>query len=155
MRKADRYLQDPTRLQGLGTQVQRKMKNVKVPLSSVNAGLNESLANAAVMGRMAKAYGRGRYRRVPWGALGAIAAALIYFITPTDAIPDFILGMGLVDDATIIALVAKSVATVLAEFRLWERQQPVEGSAGEAAEAAGAAADATEFSEIPITLDPD
>lgn len=151
LRKADPYLQNPTKLQGLGAQVQKKMGRVKVPISSVSAGLNESLTSAAVMGRMVKAYGKGRYRRVPWGALGAIAAALIYFITPTDFIPDFIVAAGLLDDATIIALVAKSVSSVLAEFRLWERQQPVEATATEVSDAP--AAD-DEFTEIPITLDP-
>lgn len=36
-------------------------------------------------------------------AKGVVAGALGYFILPTDAIPDFIAGLGYTDDAGVIA----------------------------------------------------
>ncbi|MGL4650339.1 MAG: YkvA family protein, partial [Caldilineaceae bacterium] len=154
LRKADRYLQDPKQLQGLSLQVQHKMDRSKIPLMTGSDSMRETWSNVGIMGRLVKAYGRGRYRRVPWGAIGAIVAALIYFVTPTDFIPDFVVGMGLIDDATIIALVAKSVATVLEEFRSWEKLQPVEAApVTDLSTPAAANVDADGFAEIPIALD--
>ena len=41
--------------------------------------------------------------RTPTRVRGVLLAALAYFILPTDAIPDFIVGLGFTDDATVIA----------------------------------------------------
>ncbi len=41
--------------------------------------------------------------RTPARVRGVLLAALVYFILPTDAIPDFIAGLGFTDDATVIA----------------------------------------------------
>lgn len=40
----------------------------------------------------------------------ALAAALGYFITPVDMIPDIVLGLGFSDDATVLAAVLSYVA---------------------------------------------
>jgi uncharacterized membrane protein YkvA (DUF1232 family) len=154
LRKAERYTADPQRLSGLAAKVQHKMDTNKIALKTVGESMRDTADDLSVMGRMARAYGKRNYRRIPWGALAMIAGALVYFITPTDAIPDFILGLGLVDDATIIALVAKSLATVIEEFRRWEAQQPPQLVAADLTElpSAGSAPDAA-FEEIPVNLD--
>ena len=41
--------------------------------------------------------------RTPLQARGILLAALAYFIVPTDMVPDFSLGLGFTDDATVIA----------------------------------------------------
>jgi uncharacterized membrane protein YkvA (DUF1232 family) len=41
----------------------------------------------------------------PLAAKGLIFAALAYFVLPTDAIPDVIVGLGYTDDAAVIATV--------------------------------------------------
>jgi uncharacterized membrane protein YkvA (DUF1232 family) len=41
----------------------------------------------------------------PLAAKGLIFAALAYFILPTDAVPDVIVGLGYTDDAAVIATV--------------------------------------------------
>lgn len=43
--------------------------------------------------------------RTPLKVRGALLAALVYFITPTDLLPDFIAGLGFTDDATVLATV--------------------------------------------------
>ncbi len=42
--------------------------------------------------------------RTPWSARLLFAAAVIYLLVPTDVIPDVLFGFGLVDDATLAAL---------------------------------------------------
>ena len=41
----------------------------------------------------------------PLAAKGLIFAALAYFVLPTDAIPDVIVGLGFTDDAAVVAAV--------------------------------------------------
>ena len=52
-----------------------------------------------------------------------IAAALAYFVSPADAIPDVIAGIGFTDDASVIATV---LATVSANVTEEHRQQAKE-----------------------------
>jgi len=40
----------------------------------------------------------------PLRVRGALLAALVYFIVPTDLIPDFFAGLGYTDDASVLAL---------------------------------------------------
>jgi uncharacterized membrane protein YkvA (DUF1232 family) len=40
-----------------------------------------------------------------------------------DAIPDFIPGIGLIDDAAVLALLLHSLAQDLAAFRVWEQNR--------------------------------
>ena len=40
--------------------------------------------------------------KTPARVKGVLLAALAYFILPVDAIPDFILGLGFTDDATVL-----------------------------------------------------
>lgn len=79
--------------------------------------------NAAVFGRMAKAYASGAYREVPWKTVLIILAAILYFINPFDLIPDFIPGLGLTDDFGVLVWVYNSVAMEVDKFLLWERSQ--------------------------------
>ena len=52
-----------------------------------------------------------------------IAAALAYFILPTDSLPDFLPGLGFTDDAAIVALALRKLREILAahQARLKER----------------------------------
>jgi len=60
------------------------------------------------------------YRRVPWTPLVLMAAALIYFVLPFDVVPDFLAGIGFVDDVAVISSVVQSVREELDRFREWE-----------------------------------
>lgn len=50
-----------------------------------------------------------------------LVAALIYVLSPVDFIPDFIPGIGLIDDAAVLAFLLHSMAQDLAAFRAWEQ----------------------------------
>ncbi len=52
-----------------------------------------------------------------WESKGAIVAALIYFISPVDAIPDVIPGVGYVDDAVVIGWVLHKISEEVARYR--------------------------------------
>jgi uncharacterized membrane protein YkvA (DUF1232 family) len=46
----------------------------------------------------------------PTRVRGLLLAALAYFVTPIDAIPDFVAGLGFTDDAAVLAMVLGMVA---------------------------------------------
>lgn len=71
------------------------------------------------------AWWRGEYRAISPKALVTIVAGLLYFVSPIDAIPDWLLGVGLLDDIAVLGWVLKTVADELARFRAWrDRQAP-------------------------------
>jgi uncharacterized membrane protein YkvA (DUF1232 family) len=47
---------------------------------------------------------------------------VIYFLNPFDVSPDFIPGVGYVDDAVVLGFVASSVKKDLVRFLRWESQ---------------------------------
>lgn len=58
--------------------------------------------------------------KTPIHIKGTIAAALAYFLSPVDAIPDVIAGLGFTDDATVIAT---ALATIGIHITDEHRQQ--------------------------------
>lgn len=73
--------------------------------------------------RMVRAYRNGDYRGVSVQSILLLIAALAYFVTPIDLIPDFIPLTGLVDDFTVIVWVYSKLQEEIDRFILWEEQQ--------------------------------
>ena len=73
--------------------------------------------------RLLKAWKDGSYRGLSVRTLASLATALLYVLSPVDVIPDFIPGVGLIDDAAVLALLLHSIAQDLAAFRVWEEQR--------------------------------
>jgi len=73
--------------------------------------------------RLLKAWKDGSYRGLSVRTVASLAAALIYVLSPIDAVPDFIPGIGLIDDAAVLAFLLHSMAQDLAAFRAWEQSR--------------------------------
>jgi len=85
---------------------------------------NSSFANDFVqkiqaLVRMVKMHISGQYK-VQLSSLIYVVFALIYFIVPTDSIPDFIPALGFSDDLTVVYFVFKKIEKDISEFILWE-----------------------------------
>ncbi|GHD41001.1 Uncharacterized membrane protein YkvA, DUF1232 family [Marinobacter persicus] len=76
-----------------------------------------------LMFSLVRDYWQGNYRAIPWKSVAAIAGALLYLINPLDLIPDLIVGLGLLDDATIIAFCLKLVEGDLHRYAAWKEMQ--------------------------------
>ena len=87
------------------------------------AALQKVWDDLLTLTRLLRAWARREYTAVPWRTLAAVVAVLIYFLNPFDLIPDFLPTLGLVDDATLVALVVASISEDLARFREWEAEQ--------------------------------
>ncbi|HEY0286103.1 MAG TPA: YkvA family protein [Pseudomonas sp.] len=72
------------------------------------------------------AYWRGEYRAISLKAIVSVVAGLMYFLSPLDAIPDWIPGLGMLDDIAVLAWVMKSLDAELNAFRAWRARQSPE-----------------------------
>ncbi len=72
--------------------------------------------------RMLRAWVKGDYRDVSSQAMLLVVTAVLYFVTPLDVIPDFIVALGFVDDAAIVAYVLGLVKSEIDKFKQWELQ---------------------------------
>jgi len=73
--------------------------------------------------RLLRAWKNGRYPGLSLRTLASIAAALLYVLSPVDLVPDFIPGVGLLDDMAVLGLVFQTLSQDLAAFRVWEQSR--------------------------------
>jgi uncharacterized membrane protein YkvA (DUF1232 family) len=69
-------------------------------------------------------YASGTYRKVPWKAVAALAAAVVYVISPFDLIPDFLVPLGFTDDVLALALTWGLVKRELRDYCAWKGLSP-------------------------------
>src|SRR3954449_5225317 len=70
--------------------------------------------------RLMRDYHRAEYRDISEANLLIIVAAILYFVSPFDVIPDWVPVLGHIDDAFVISLALKSVRADLDTFMAWE-----------------------------------
>ncbi|MBN1804749.1 MAG: DUF1232 domain-containing protein [Sedimentisphaerales bacterium] len=73
--------------------------------------------------RLMKAWARGEYKDVSMKTILLVIAAIIYFVNPFDVVPDFITGVGFVDDAAVTFFVITAIQHDLDKFLKWERSK--------------------------------
>jgi uncharacterized membrane protein YkvA (DUF1232 family) len=113
--RAAQYAKNPDKLRDLTREATKKAE-----AAGTGGPLRDLLQSLMAFLRLVRAYAKGEYREVPWQKLVLIVAAILYFLTPIDVIPDFVLGIGYLDDAAVIAWVVSTVRTVLDRFIEWE-----------------------------------
>ena len=62
---------------------------------------------------------KGRYRPLPKKAVGLMALAIIYVVSPIDLIPDFFLFWGVLDDLVIGGWLLAKLDEELDDYRRW------------------------------------
>lgn len=71
-------------------------------------------------------YWAGRYREVRWYSLALAVAAALYFLSPSDLIPDALPGVGHLDDMLVIALALRLLRRELAAYCRFKQLDPAE-----------------------------
>jgi uncharacterized membrane protein YkvA (DUF1232 family) len=110
LRQARALINESEKLNQLLNDAYQKAKNYKQKIDSVWEETIELI-------ELIKAYTKGEYRNISWKAIIYALAAVVYFVNPLDMIPDFIFGIGFLDDATIIAFVANAIREELKRFK--------------------------------------
>jgi uncharacterized membrane protein YkvA (DUF1232 family) len=111
---AEAYLRDPARLRQL---VQDAVGKVNI---IPRGPFGEAWPYLLAMIRVVRDYQRAEYRDIAAPKLLNVVAALIYFVSPFDVIPDWLPVLGHIDDSFVVTLALKSIRADLDAFMAWE-----------------------------------
>ena len=112
---AEELLKQPEKVEILLQRIEKKLK--KIPK------VGDTLAMVPIMVSLIRSYIRKEYNKAPIGSIIAIVSALIYLATPVDLIPDFIVGLGIVDDAAILGMCYSLVCDDIKEYEEWRNEK--------------------------------
>jgi curved DNA-binding protein CbpA len=80
--------------------------------------LKSALKNVRVLYSLFKDTVNGKYK-LPPASVAMIGGGLLYFILPTDLIPDFIPVIGYLDDLAVLTTIMNALNTEIKEYRVW------------------------------------
>ena len=116
--QALKVISDPERIDELLIDAENKLK--KIPKSG------EELSHVPVFVSMVKSYITKDYTRIPVGTIAAIVGALLYLVAPVDLIPDFLPGIGYIDDAAVVGACLTLVDSDIKEYIKWRDERQLE-----------------------------
>lgn len=114
--QAKEVVASPSGMQRVVKQSTQKM------LRRGSEGLTTAQEQLSLLIELLSAYVKGDYREVAASTLISVVAALLYFVAPLDALPDFLFGWGLLDDAAVISYVSTQLRKELEAFKQWRDQ---------------------------------
>ena len=117
--QAEEYAKNPNKLQRLIFNAKDKL----MQMEDRRHTLKNVVRHVSVFIRMIKDYKTGYYPHLPWKSLLSIVGGLLYFVNPFDVIPDFIPGIGMLDDITLLAWVYKSIENEVEDYLDWEKER--------------------------------
>lgn len=122
--------QQATRLLGNKEKLNQTLKVASEKFKDVRTkGLKNTtlVEKLKVISRLVKAYVRGEYRQIRTANIILLVAAIVYFITPIDLIPDFVPITGFMDDFTVIMWVYGQLQAEIEAFEMWENKKETAG----------------------------
>ena len=111
---AEAYARDPMRLRQLVADAAGKVSVIP------RGPFADTWPYLMAMIRLLRDFHRAEYRDISEANLQIVIAAILYFVSPFDVIPDWVPVLGHIDDAFVIALALKSVRADLDTFMAWE-----------------------------------
>lgn len=93
----------------------------------LNSGMLKKYAELGkVMFGMLKDYRKGIYTQVPWFTIASITFAMLYILNPFDIVPDFIPGLGYIDDFAVFTYSLRFIETDLHKYLDWKLENQEE-----------------------------
>lgn len=87
--------------------------------------------NLKEMISLLKDYFTGEYTTVPWKVISAVTAAVLYFVSPIDLLPDLIPVLGFLDDAFVLSMCISLCRTDLDNYRQYQKEKKSDSEASE------------------------
>lgn len=101
--------------------IEKLLKNVENKLKELPK-VGDKLSMLPVLVSMVRSYIKGDYRNVSKGTIITIICALIYVISPIDAIADKVPIIGLFDDIFVINLCLSYIQKDVDKYREWRME---------------------------------
>jgi uncharacterized membrane protein YkvA (DUF1232 family) len=117
--KAKEYIDDPKKTDTLLKKALRKANEKK-------SALGDAWEKLQLLLELLKAWRKGEYRVIPTSTVLAVIGAIIYFVSPIDIVPDFLAGLGILDDAAVIAFTIKKISIELENFKEWKETRTID-----------------------------
>lgn len=109
-------------LQSKMKKIKHKMKHSKFKIAQEAIKHKGFLQKIPAAVRMIKLWRKGEYK-MKFTDILIPALAMLYVISPIDIIPDFVLGIGALDDLAILAFAIPMLMKEVDKFLLWESQK--------------------------------
>jgi len=84
------------------------------------AGMKKYAELGKLMFGMLKDYRKGEYNQMPWFTIAAIGLTLLYVFNPMDMLPDFLPGVGYVDDFALFTIAVRFIESDLHAYLNWK-----------------------------------
>ena len=116
--KASRYVNDPSKSYKLLYDVEKKMheKYPDDPISKLKRNVKQFI-------NLFRDWITGEYKDIPLNSIIMIAAGLLYFVVSVDIIPDWLIGLGFIDDATVLSLILKQIGSDIKKYNNWKKNK--------------------------------
>ncbi|PVW16208.1 YkvA family protein [Marixanthomonas spongiae] len=86
---------------------------------SGNNSLSKYMELGRIMVSMLKDVKNGRYKNIPWFTIATVVMALLYVLNPMDIVPDFIPGVGYIDDVAVLTMGVGWIESDLHRYLDW------------------------------------
>lgn len=116
LKEAAHFLRDPRLLNQLTSNATRLLGSNQKRFAEIKQDFERSI-------RAVSAYKNGVYRKMPLRSILTIIASLVYFVNPFDLVPDFLMGVGYLDDVALVAYCFRMIRRDLRDFEDWEKTQ--------------------------------
>jgi uncharacterized membrane protein YkvA (DUF1232 family) len=110
---AKEYIDNPKKTEGL-------LKKAILKASKTQGTLGDAWEKLQLFFDLVNAYSKGEYRNVAPTTILTIIGAILYFVSPLDVVPDFLVGLGFLDDAAVISFTLKKLSVEINEFKKWK-----------------------------------
>ncbi|MBE6029206.1 MAG: DUF1232 domain-containing protein [Clostridiales bacterium] len=112
--KAKAFLDDDVKMEGLFRDFEEKLKLIPK--------VGKRASDLAVLLSMLRAYIKKQYTDVSLSTILLGIAGLIYVVNPMDVVPEYILGVGLLDDAAILGIILQAMHMDLNKYKKWQEE---------------------------------
>lgn len=113
---AEAYIKDPQRRSSMLSAVRDYAKDKKHLIQHFKDDLQTLIA-------LLRDWSKGKYSNVPPRTILFVVAALLYFLSPIDTIPDFLGAIGFTDDAAVVLFVLSAIKNEMNLYKDWRSKQ--------------------------------
>lgn len=111
--RADEYIND-------GEKAADLLENARKKAGKKKGSLSKIWERVQLLFNLLDDWIKGRYKVIPTKSIIMIIVAVAYFVFPLDLMPDFIVGLGFIDDVAVLGFVIGQINRDLEDYEEWK-----------------------------------